>query len=453
MTEIIVSKSQLAAQPKLEAALKSHFRLHWLEHCLESGSAEEASELAERREQFSDNFACHVDYRDQPLIQELKQYIQHNFDREQTEPLLEHVVGLTLSQAQQRRRLADYIKKHDIKLAVLHGDYLAKNRPLLYATKDTQITSLNLEKTYHFVVPELSYFKPSARRHVYLSSDFMVVDSELEQAHMQRNNLTMNYVPQGEFLALGSPNNSSLYTTESEKVEVNVREVNDGAGERLTLAILIPWNEGKTPSRVLKTQIDEAEAIESLFSELSQRAMQDKVFIILKLHPMFQNRGVAQAVQGFYEALLAQYHLAGEVRVSLLCESMHQADIIICQRFTPLLWDAIRLGKLAIVWQHDDYLAQLMPTVKLEDSNELFRQGMLSLVTSVTEIVETVNHYEERIMQFSARRKLFMKSYQFYTEDEKVHNIVAWIKKGECFGNSRRKNSSKAKIPSPVQDV
>ncbi len=324
------------------------------------------------------------------------------------------------------KRLAEKIQ---IDMVVTNADYSVFRRPIVVEAKRLGIPTLDIEHGFFAMSPEPSVLVEESRGPSLLFlSDFVNVDNQIEKelwGKYQKIGFNKNV----KFLALGTPNDKSDGTTISKQEALHFLKLEP---QKLTITLAGTWIEARYSSTAIASQLEHVEFFNGVLAALKKINANREIQVIIKLHPAHSEKQVFHDAETYFK----KYAESIGVKISLVtCQDLNHvlaaSDLIICPHLSSVLWEGFLASVPGVVYPLPSFFFKTYQKEKLNESNPLFRKGLLKFVFSEQELIDSVDHYlqPENYQKYQQASEKLRCEKQIKNEsaDIKSRRICKWI--------------------------
>lgn len=339
---------------------------------------------------------------------------------------LNQVAGACAADAAVFRELA---KTVTIDRVVVNADYdYIRRRGIVMTARELGIPCLGIEHGFMAAFAKRECFKPWREFILEYACDKVNFDSPLEAEIALSRGPGGRVGASSEALSLGTPQvqgyESQLNAAHSR------RELGLPEGD-LVVALMGTWFGTRMLSYLLRAQREQRHFLRELLARMASRRGEQWIH---KVHPTFGGPRFAETRRG-WERLASEAGVpAPPILADRLQDVMAAADVIVSPAVSSILWDAVVLGKPAILVALP-YLSETLSTPKaLERGNPVFESGCIEVAHGVDDLLRLLDNYKSPAARARVRERAsaFLKEHAYGrdTELDKARRVCAEIESG-----------------------
>lgn len=336
---------------------------------------------------------------------------------------LNQVSGVCSADVAVFRELA---KSVTIDTVVVNADYdYIRRRGIVMAARELGIPCLGIEHGFMGGFASRSSFKPWREPILEYACDRVNFDSPLEVQIALSRGQGGKVGHASEALALGTPQVQGHETVRDPAVS---RRELGLATDSTVVALMGTWFGTRTISGLLRAQREQRHFLRDLLGRLPSRAAEQWIH---KVHPTYGSSRFAET-RRWWERLASQVGAtAPPIFADRLQEVMASSDVIVSTYFSSILWDAVVLGKPAILVPLPYLQETLCTPGALRRGNPVYESGCIEVADGIEDLLSRVESYRDP----GARSRAFERSRAFLgaqghgrdTELEKARRVCAQI--------------------------
>lgn len=334
-------------------------------------------------------------------------------------------LGFTLLNfANMFRRL---VQKEKIDLVMVNSDYSAYRRTIVLEAKKHGIPTFNVEHGFFAMEPEPEAMQPEFLPSMPFVSDYINLDNEIERDIWQKHARVANLDGQMHFVVNGTPN---IQPSKSEYSKLTARSLLKLDPQKFTITLAGSWSEARYPSYLFMEQIYQLKFYELFFRALSQFKFKEKVQVIIKFHPTYEQT-FSEAKQALLKMVEKYPIKPSRITYDNLSPVLAATDLIVCPNRSSILWEGFLHKIPGILFYLSNFKNVMFKKEKLNESNILFRKGCLKYVFTQDELLEAVEYFFDQ----ENYRKYLKTNLDICSEKnisnqgvkQKIENINTWL--------------------------
>jgi hypothetical protein len=323
--------------------------------------------------------------------------------------------------------LADKVK---IDIVVVNADYSASRRPVVIEAKGRGIPVLDIEHGFFAMQPEPSVLNEDFLPVTANISDYVNLDNVLEVDIWQQYYALTELKSATHFIANGTPNDISYNPNLSREDALATLGLAPG---KFILTLVGSWIEARIPSYLFNAQIEQVEFYKFVFQSLRDYPRKDNLQLVVKLHPAFGHQQVMNDVRGYLQNIAEQCGLKDVlIKLDHLSEILSASDLIICTSRTSVLWESFLASVPALIYPAQSVVKRVFKPGQMNQSNTLFRSGVMQYITEPAELRERIDHYSltENKQAYRELAQDVCDKFEIkpLTAAEKSQNLCKWIR-------------------------